>query len=564
MVTKAKKLRELFSKLGFFKLVGAHNGITAKLVEEAGFDGIWASSLEVSSSHAIPDANILTMSDYLNAAISMNDAVSIPVVVDVDQGYGNSTNVIHMVKKFEAAGIAGVMMEDKKFPKQNSLLANGRQELASIPEFVGKIMAAKNAQKTNEFMVMARIEALIAGWGHEEAVKRAKAYSDAGADAIMIHSKNSDPAEVIEFIEAWNEPTPIVLVPTNYPSLTEDKISQYPKVRMVIYANHVMRSSVGAIKQTLHEIKEVGGIHTVSPKLIPVKELFRLQGTYEMKTNEEKFLRTDKESVSVIMPAAGKNGHPSMKNLVAESPVCLLDVGGKSILQRNIEIFNSLGINEVNLIVGYLKDKINLVGINRIENDDYQTSHILHSLMKAEDKMKGKVLVAYSDILFEKNIIEQVLKSEADITLVVDSSIKTNLTRENKLNERDIVLVQATHHPIIADKVVRPERDNYLKKIGKKCVEHTDATHEYFGLAFFSAKGIEEFKKSYHQMQQSGELFPNGLSLTDGNFYHLIQKMIDQGYLVSVLEIEKGWMEVHTFDDYRRACAMLQGISLLN
>ena len=130
-MSKANQLRELFAKPGFFRIVGSHNGLTAKLVERAGFEGIWASSLEVSASHAIPDANILTMTDYLNAAISMNDAVSLPVVVDVDQGYGNSTNVIHMVKKFEAAGIAGVMMEDKLFPKQNSLLADGRQELAS-------------------------------------------------------------------------------------------------------------------------------------------------------------------------------------------------------------------------------------------------------------------------------------------------------------------------------------------------------------------------------------------------------------------------------------------------
>ena len=226
---KSKKLRELFNLPGFFRLVGAHNGLTAKLIEKAGFEGVWASSLEVSASHAVPDANILTMTDYLDAAVSMNDAVTIPVVVDVDQGYGNSINVIRMVQKFEAAGIAGVIMEDKKFPKQNSLLVGGKQELASIAEFSGKIMAAKNAQRDDDFMVIARVEALIAGWGHEEAKKRAKAYVEAGADAIMIHSKQSDPAEVIRFIEEWKEDIPIVIVPTNYYTLTEDKIKNHPK-----------------------------------------------------------------------------------------------------------------------------------------------------------------------------------------------------------------------------------------------------------------------------------------------------------------------------------------------
>jgi len=299
-MSKTKKLRELFAKDGFFRLVGAHNGLTAKLVEKAGFEGVWASSLEMSASHAVPDANILTMTDYLNMAINMNDAVSIPVVVDVDQGYGNSSNVIRMIKKFEAAGIAGVIMEDKKFPKQNSLLAGGRQELASISEFSGKIMAAKNAQTDPDFMVIARVEALIAGWGHEEAMKRAKAYVEAGVDGIMIHSKKSDPAEVVKFVAEWDSEVPIVIVPTKYPSMNEAMINNYPKIKMVIYANHVIRSAVTSIKRTLNEIRETGGIESVNQSLIPVKELFELQGTFEMKDDEEKFLETDTEPISAI------------------------------------------------------------------------------------------------------------------------------------------------------------------------------------------------------------------------------------------------------------------------
>jgi phosphoenolpyruvate phosphomutase len=117
----------------------------------------------------------------------MNDAVSIPVVSDCDVGYGNSNNVMHMVRKYEAAGIAAVCIEDKRFPKVNSYIP-GRQELAPIAEFVGKFLAAKNTQRTSDFMVIARVEALIAGWGQEEALKRAHTYAEAGADAIFIHS----------------------------------------------------------------------------------------------------------------------------------------------------------------------------------------------------------------------------------------------------------------------------------------------------------------------------------------------------------------------------------------
>ncbi len=214
---KAKILRKLFEEGKLIRIVGAHNGLTAKLVEKHGFEGVWASGLEISTSHAVPDANILTMTDYLEAAIDMNGATNIPVVVDADTGYGNSNNVIRMVKKFECAGIAAVCIEDKLFPKVNSFIP-GRQELTPIAEFVGKIMAGKNAQKTDDFMIFARVEALIAGWGQEEALKRARAYIGAGADGIFIHSKSKEPTEIINFIKAWNKYGPLIICPTIYPS----------------------------------------------------------------------------------------------------------------------------------------------------------------------------------------------------------------------------------------------------------------------------------------------------------------------------------------------------------
>ena len=119
-MSKAKKLRALFNKEGVIRIVGAHDGLGARLIELNGFNGVWASGLEISASHAVPDANILTMTQYLEAASIMNDVVSIPVVADCDTGYGNSNNVMHMVRKYEAAGIASVAIEDKRFPKVNS------------------------------------------------------------------------------------------------------------------------------------------------------------------------------------------------------------------------------------------------------------------------------------------------------------------------------------------------------------------------------------------------------------------------------------------------------------
>ena len=220
---KSTKLRKLLEGEDLVRIVGAHDGLTAKLVELNGFEGVWASGLEVSTSHVVPDANILTMTDYLRAASVMNDAVSIPIVVDADTGYGNSSNLIHAVKKFEAAGIAAVCIEDKLFPKVNSFVP-WRQDLAPISEFVGKIMAGKNAQETDDFMIFARVEALIAGLGIKEALKRAYAYEEAGADGVFIHSKQKKADEILEFVERWDGKSPLIVCPTTYPDLTVGKV----------------------------------------------------------------------------------------------------------------------------------------------------------------------------------------------------------------------------------------------------------------------------------------------------------------------------------------------------
>jgi len=288
-MSKSAKLRELFDEVGIIRVVGAHNALSAKLAERAGFEGIWAGSLGISASYALPDASIVSMSQYLEAARQMAEAVSIPIVSDCDTGYGNANNVVYMVKMFEAAGVAGVSMEDKKFPKDNSLLEGGRQHLAPIEEFQGKLRAAKDTQKSEDFVIIARVEALIAGWGQEEALKRANAYVDAGADAILIHSKKNTPDEVIEFIKHFENRRPVVLVPTTYPMITIKELEEL-EVKMVIYANQTLRAAVGAMEDALEEIERSGCILPVEDKIAAVKHIFELQGTLEMKEKEGKYL----------------------------------------------------------------------------------------------------------------------------------------------------------------------------------------------------------------------------------------------------------------------------------
>ena len=287
---KLKRVRDILSNPGVGVGVGAGDALCAKMIERAGFDFIWSGSLCVSASFAVPDANLISMSQYCEVARSMNEVVSIPVIADCDTGYGNANNVIYAVKKFEEAGIVGISIEDKKFPKDNSLLEGGRQELAPIEEFEGKIKAAKDHQQNKGFVLIARVEALIAGWGQAEAIKRSIRYAEAGADCILIHSKAKQPDEILEFIRNWNQPCPLALVPTNYPSLTLKEVEKLRKVKLFIYANQPLRASVKAQEGLLEEIKNAGGIHTIDPMMVPVSHIFDLQGVPTMKEGEKKYL----------------------------------------------------------------------------------------------------------------------------------------------------------------------------------------------------------------------------------------------------------------------------------
>ena len=276
MENKAATLRRQFARERLIRVAGAHNGVSARLVERNGFDAVWASGFEISTSYAVPDASILTMTEFLEAARIMNDAVDLPVIADCDCGFGDASNVAYMIRRYEAAGIAAVCIEDKRFPKMNSFV-NGGQELATIAEFVEKIHAAKDAQREPDLVVIARIEAFIAGCGQDEVLKRARAYADAGADAILVHSKEPTPAQIFGFMRAWHDRAPIVVIPTTYYETTAQEIER-AGIRMVIYANHAMRATVRAMDEILAHIRDAGTTKGVEACIASLGELFELQG----------------------------------------------------------------------------------------------------------------------------------------------------------------------------------------------------------------------------------------------------------------------------------------------
>ena len=282
------KLRSLLSGRETAFLMEAHNGLSARIVAEAGFKGIWGSGLSISASLGVRDANEASWTQTLEVVEFMTDSTDLPVLLDGDTGYGNFNSVRRLVQKLCQRNVAGVCLEDKIFPKTNSFIGDA-QELADPAEFAGKIKAAKDSQLNDEFCVVARVEALIAGRGLTEALKRAELYHAAGADAILIHSKKSDAAEILQFAAHWQDRSPLVIVPTMYYAVpTEEFIAA--KIAAIIWANHNLRASVASMRKVCETIHRSRNLKDIEHELPRVKEIFDLVNQDELTEAESRYL----------------------------------------------------------------------------------------------------------------------------------------------------------------------------------------------------------------------------------------------------------------------------------
>ena len=285
-MNNSENLRKALESKSIVKVCGAYDSMSAKLVEIYGFDAVWAGSFAISAIHNVPDASILTMTEFFTAASNMAHTCEIPVIADCDTGYGDANNVRYLVKKYEDAGIAGICIEDKTFPKQNSLLEKGKNQLLAEKDFVAKILAANEAKQNEAFVIIARIEALISGMGIEQALKRAYAYEKAGADLILIHSKKITPEEIFEFSDLWKGNTPLVVIPTTYYSVNIDELIEH-KIKMVIYANQTLRAAHFALSKLLKQMASADNMSQFQNQMSSMDDIFKLQDMYAMKSQEK-------------------------------------------------------------------------------------------------------------------------------------------------------------------------------------------------------------------------------------------------------------------------------------
>jgi phosphoenolpyruvate phosphomutase len=286
---KSKQLKQIINTPNLEFIMEAHNGLSAKIVEEAGFKGIWASGLSISASLGVRDSNEASWTQVLDVLEFMSDATSIPILLDGDTGYGNFNNARRLVQKLEQRQIGGVCIEDKLFPKTNSFINGKTQQLAEIDEFCGKIKAMKDTQSDEDFVVVARVEAFITGYGLEEALRRAEAYRQAGADAVLIHSKRSDIAEIESFMNEWAGRLPVVIVPTKYYTTPTIRFQELG-VHLVIWANHNLRASIDAMKKISGQIFQEESLVHAEESVAALEEVFRLQRAEELQEAERKYL----------------------------------------------------------------------------------------------------------------------------------------------------------------------------------------------------------------------------------------------------------------------------------
>lgn len=558
-MTNAAKLRAALKKPGALKVVGAHDALSARLIERAGFDGVWASGFAISASlKCIPDASFITSSEQLEVERNIAEAVSIPVIADCDTGYGNALNVMRTVTDRERAGVAAICIEDNVYPKRCSFYAGVRRELIPVDEHCGKIKAAKAAQLSPDFMIIARTEALIAGWGQEEALKRAEAYAEAGADAVLIHSKSKKFDELRAVYKAWSGRVPLVVVPTIFDQTTAEEMED-AGAKIIIYANQPVRAAIRAMRDTLDLIKRDTRPGAANDRIVTLPEVYDIVGVPQMERDERQFLPVGGEQITAIIPAAGFE--KQLLPLIEDMPKCLLDIKGKTILERQISALNECNIKEIALVRGYKKEAITLPNIRYYDNDRYEETGDLFSIFCAESEMKGRTIILYGDIVFDNTILEKLLKSPADIAVVVDLAWQEERQRDRQPAHINPDLVSLADSPgkSYLSRFVMPDGEHRVVRIGQH-LSHDEAHGEFIGMAMFSEKGIAAFKSGYRAALEryKSDGFHEAGALVKASFTDLIQELIDQGQRVEAVPIFKGWVEVDSFEEYQKAWAKLR------
>jgi phosphoenolpyruvate phosphomutase len=531
MVKKTRQFRQLLQSDSLEFICEAHNGLSARIVEEAGFKGVWGSGLSLSAQFGVRDNNEASWTQVLEMLEFMSDATRVPILFDGDTGFGNFNNMRRLVAKLEQRDIAAVCIEDKLFPKTNSFIGGESQPLADIDEFCGKIKAGKDAQSDDDFSIIARVEAFIAGWGLTEALRRAEAYHRAGADGILIHSALRVPDEILAFKREWGDRCPVVIVPTKYYATPTD-VFRDAGFSLVIWANHLLRSSITAMQNTTRTLMHEQNLLSIEDRVASVGEVFRLQGADELEDAERLYLPQRSEGACAIVLAAARG--TELGELTEARPKTMVEIGGQPLLAHIVDTFNKVGVKKITVVRGYKKEAVDLPNLRYVDNDEYADTGELYSLHRALEKTDPgqDVIVAYGDVLFNKYIAQILLESDDELSVPVDTNWRESVNRHR---QADYVSCSAPH-----------SRDAFHSRIALKQIAadlpEKQIHGEWMGLLRISPKALPRVKTLV------GELLA-----ADGGrkakLPALINALVAHGQPVRALYTTGHWLDIDSLDD---------------
>ncbi|MGI4957010.1 MAG: phosphoenolpyruvate mutase [Janthinobacterium lividum] len=554
------RLRAMLAGPDLSFLMEAHSGLSAKIVEEAGFQGIWGSGLSMSAALGLRDNNEASWSQVLEQVEYMADATSLPILLDGDTGHGNFNNVRRFVRKLCERGVAGVCIEDKLFPKTNSFIGEA-QPLADMEEFCGRIRAGKDSQTDDDFSIVARVEALISGHSMDEALRRAEAYHRAGADAILIHSKKRTANEIIGFMERWGNRCPVVIVPTMYYGTPTDAFRN-AGVSTIIWANHLVRASITAMRTTAAHIHADQSLTQVEGRVASVKDIFALMDNDELETAGDRYLpvtggpgmtdpalaeatgaagdlaATDAPVRGIVLAASQGE---ALGSLTADRPKCMVDVRGRPLLSQLLDTLRQSGVRDLAVVRGFAKDAISTetvpsAGLTLLDNDRFATTGEVASLLRAADRLTGETVLVYGDVLFRRYILDALMGVEADIVIAVDALRQRAEGQRGAHNPhpRDLVLADKPFSTSYLD-----DAPAILSAIGS--VAGGDSMGEWIGLVRLSARGAALVRAELDLMQADG-------SAEHADIPALLARLAAK-HPVAVHYITGHWLDVDTMTD---------------
>jgi phosphoenolpyruvate phosphomutase len=541
--TRSAQLRQMLRSTQLEFLMEAHNGLSARIAREAGFKGIWASGLSISAQFGVRDNNEASWTQVVDMLEFMADASNLPILLDGDTGYGNFNNMRRLVRKLEQRDIAGVCIEDKQFPKTNSFLNGERQPLADIDEFAGKIAAGKDTQNDPNFSIVARVEALIAGWGMDEALRRAEAYRRAGADAILIHSKLSKADEIVTFAREWARRSPLVIVPTRYYS-TPTEVFREAGISVVIWANHLLRAAAAAMQNIAKEIYQSETLVNVEDQIASVHEIFRLQDADEYSAAERLYLAVAATSRAAVVLAASRG--QGLEAMTIDRPKVMLPIAGKPLLRWLIDSFKEEGINDITVVGGYRADAIDTAGIKLLVNERFAHTGELASLVCAVDALQADTVISYGDLLFRSYVLRALVDSHADFSLVVDSSP----TGANNRTVRDFAYCSRSDdrgvfgRPVLLERVATAaDAASHAQDLA---ASGRQAHGRWIGMLKVSRQGLTKLKEVLAALRMRPDFDTLDMPA-------LLNALVAAGTAIAVLYVHGHWRGVNDLDDFHRA-----------